>query len=371
MRRIISMLMEIAQANNPQNHAKYSEAYPLIDASLNVLTGGDNGSLTANKLSETMVAADFPYALGEFVDRALWPAYGRWEFGFQPLVWNDTTPNFMDITRYQRQQGINDLEMVREKARPKAGSYPRPRKLQYRVYRWEKQYDFSMEALVNDDLGYFNDMAGLMGDSARRTLERFVSRLYHNATTIAAMVALGANYSGTARLSTNALMTAWAAFNNRVDAAAVPMNIRPVILVIHKALEPVALQIIRSVQVAENATNALNVLPPLQLIIDPYITGTAPNYPWWLFTTPNTGGIRTITLARMQGRPGPLVLQKAPDTMTFSGFNRTGALVPGIGDFDTGNIMLKVADIWGGWDDATYAGLTDYRGAYYSSGTTG
>jgi len=56
--------------------------------------------------------------------------------------------------------------------------------------------------------------------------------------------------------------------------------------------------------------------------------------------------------------------------MTFAGFGGLGAIVPGLGDFETGDIRLKVQDVWGGWDDSTYAGLTDYRGVYYSSGTT-
>ena len=41
-----------------------------------------------------------------------------------------------------------------------------------------------------------------------------------------------------------------------------------------------------------------------------------------------------------------------------------------LGDFATGNIEFMVEDIIGGWDDATYVGVTDFRGIYYSSGTT-
>jgi len=41
-----------------------------------------------------------------------------------------------------------------------------------------------------------------------------------------------------------------------------------------------------------------------------------------------------------------------------------------MGDHGTGNIVHGVHDVYGGWDDATYAGVTDYRGIYYSSGTT-
>ena len=370
MRQLMSMLMEIACVNRPEKEVIYREAYPLIDNSLSMLIDPVNqGSTSLSTFQEVMTSADFQYALGEYVNRAMWPAYTRQAFAFEPIIFNDVVPNFMDVTRYQRQAGLDDLEMVREKATAKSGYLMDAYRRQYRVYRWEKEFDFSYEAIVNDDLGYFSEMAALMGEAARRTLEKFVSRLYFNTTAIASLGTLGALYAGTARLSTNALMVAWHAYNQRLDARSEPINVRPAYLVIHRGLELTAQQILRSTLVAENATNALNVLPPFTPIVDPYLTGTAPDLPWYLFNTPGAGA-RTITLARMTGRPGPMVLQKQPDTMAFAGFNNVGPIIPGLGDFESGNILLKVADVWGGWKDATYTGITDYRGIYYSAGTT-
>jgi len=301
--------MEVAIAAIPEKEKTYRETYEYIDRNLGKV---GQSPLGMRKMSEAMTTADFPIALGEYVNRALWPAYNRARFDYQPLVFNDTLPNFLQVSRYQRQAGLQDLELVGPKGTAKQGSIPDAYPRRYRVYRWEKAYDFSMESIVNDDLGYFNEMAALMGDAARRTIEKFVSRLFFNTTTLAGLVALGALYSGTARLSTNALMSAWAAFNQRTDADGEPITARPVYLVIHRGLAPTAQQIIRSAQVAENANNALNVLPPLQVIENPYLTGTAPDLPWFLFAPANEDGIRPLTLARLQGRPGPVILQKAP-----------------------------------------------------------
>lgn len=372
MRRILEMFQEIAIAANPAKEAQYSEAYPLIDQSIATardVNGAGRGSLNAVQLSEAMTTADFPFVLGEFIDRALWPVYQRFVFPFQPLVFNDITPNFLKITRYQRQAGVDDLELVRPKTKVGAGSIDDGFKREYRVYRWEKAFDFEMEAIVNDDLGYFRDMAGIMGEAARRTIEKFVSRMYFNTTTIAGLVAAGANFSSTAKLTNAALMTAWAAFNARVDARGEPISVRPLYLVVHKQLEPTALQILASPFEPDTPNYASNVLPRLELIVDPYLTGAAPDLPWLLFAPSNENGIRTLTLARLQGRPGPVVLQKAPDQMSFSGFGRTGALLPGLGDFETGNIKLKVADVWGAWDDSVFVGVTDEKGIYFSDGT--
>lgn len=366
MRVLLQMLQEIAAEANPEKKDVYQEAYPALDASLSAVR---RGSASPIVLREVMTTSDFPFALGEYVNRALWPSYQRAAFGFEPLVFNDTLPNFQEVTRYQRQSGLQDLEMVKPKQQAGQGGVPDAYKRQYRVYRWAKDYDFEAEAIFNDDLGYFADQARLMGESARRTLEKFVSRMYFNTTTLAALVALGALYSGTAKLSTSALMTAWAAFNQRTDAVGEPITTNPVYLVIHRGLRPLAEQILRSPQVAENANNNVNVLPPLTIIEDPYISGTAPDLPWFLFSPSNQGGIRPLTLARLQGVPGPLVIQKTPDMSTFAGFGQVGAVIPAFGDFETGNIRLKVMDVWGGWADSTYAGLTDYRGVYYSSAT--
>jgi hypothetical protein len=41
-----------------------------------------------------------------------------------------------------------------------------------------------------------------------------------------------------------------------------------------------------------------------------------------------------------------------------------------LGSFATGDIQYAVSDILGGWDSGTLVGLTDFRGFYYSNGTT-
>ena len=46
-----------------------------------------------------------------------------------------------------------------------------------------------------------------------------------------------------------------------------------------------------------------------------------------------------------------------------------GAVAPIMGDFDTGNVVLKVMDIWGTYIDSTEGNYFDFRGGYYSAGT--
>jgi hypothetical protein len=106
-------------------------------------------------------------------------------------------------------------------------------------------------------------------------------------------------------------------------------------------------------------------------IKDPYLTGAAPNLPWYAFVDPNSGNnIRTFVLARRAGMPGPMILRKRSDIESVTSMLGSGTPVdPVMGDFATGNIVLKVSDVWGTYIDGTVGNLFDYRGAYYSSGT--
>jgi hypothetical protein len=320
------------------------------------------------RLSEVMISADFTYAILEFVQRKTLPGYQRKRFGFEPLVMMDTVPNFLPVTRYQNRCGVDDLEYVNQKGQSRPGSVQDATKRQWQVWRWEKQYDFSHEALVNDDIGYFEDVADKMGEAARRTLEKYVSRFYTNATTIARLTALGALYMTTGRLATARVSTARMAFNQRTDACSEPVNATLVYIVGHSGLADTAAQILNSTQVAELATNAVNVVS-FTWIEDPYIVGTAPNLPWYGFTGVQNG-IVPYVLARQQGRPGPLILRKRSDMESVTSMLGAGRPVaPIMGDFESGNIVLKVADVWGTYIDGTEGNMVDNRGSYYSAGT--
>ena len=52
------------------------------------------------QLAEVLVSADFPYAIEEFVNREMVAGYQKKNFGFEPLVYNDTLTNFLPHTRY-------------------------------------------------------------------------------------------------------------------------------------------------------------------------------------------------------------------------------------------------------------------------------
>jgi len=98
---------------------------------------------------------------------------------------------------------------------------------------------------------------------------------------------------------------------------------------------------------------------------DPYIATSGPNVPWYIFGDPKR--IPVVTVLRMQGWAGPVVFSDASSIRVVSGSAPSAFTA---GSFATGDIQFAVEDIMGGWDDASYVGVTDFRGLLYSSGTT-
>jgi hypothetical protein len=374
MRRILSVMADIRkkQLRNAEAPDKLvvevGEKFAFLDRQMSGISDLRDYA-NRGRLREVMTSGDFTYALEEFVQRKLLPGYQRKRFAFEPLVYNDEVPNFQPVTRYQNRCGVDDLELVIEKAQARPGSVHDATKRQWQAWRWEKQYDFSFEAMKNDDLGYFENLTTLMGEAARRTLEKFVSRLYTNALSIGQLTGAGVLYWQNGRLTSARVSEARMAFNQRLDACSEPMNATLNYVVIHPGLVDVARTIQASALVPENATNAANVVQTgWQYIEDPYIAGAAPNLPWWAFSGPQNG-INTLILARMQGMPGPLIVRKTSDIEAVTSFLGAGRPVdPIFGDFESGNVVLKVMDVWGTYVSAG-ANLSDIRGAYYSTGT--
>ncbi len=373
MRKITSLFSEICaedlgQAGAPPDRIRRSKEYfEYLDSSLSGISPGR----TFGKFEEVMTTGDFAYALGEFIDRQMVPAYQIKGFAFEPLVKIDTVPNFMDATRYRKEQGLEDLEWVGEKGEARSGAQPDAVKRVLKAYRFEKQFDFSLESLINDDLGWFSDQAALMGKAARRSLEKYISRMIFNATNVNRLQALGVLYNTAGRLTTARISTARMGFNQRVDAAGEPIMARLNFIVHHSGLVDTVATIQRSTQVAELATNAINVVGSTFIAIeDPYLAGVAPNLPWMAMTSYSENNITPLVLARLARFPGPRVIRKASNQESVTDMLGSGAAMdPIMGDFETGNVVVKVQEVYGTYIDGTEGNMFDNRGFYYSDGT--
>lgn len=374
MRRILSLMCEYrkerlaASGATPEKLSEVAAMFNELDANL---SGFSTGHGSQEQLTEVMTSADFTYALGDFVQRRMLPGYQTKTFDFEQFIYSDTSPNFMAVTRKQKRGGIEDLEFVGEKGEARPSDVLDATNKQWQPYVWEKQLEFSNRALINDDLGYFDDTARNMGLAARRSVEKYVSRMLWNVVTVARLVGLGALYSTTGRLTTARISTARMAFNQRTDARAEPIAAALRFLIYHAGLADTVAQIQNSTLVPELATNAVNVVKgTFTPVEDPYAAGVAPNLPWYALTDWKANGIIPFVLVRRAGVPGPWIGRKKSDLEFVASLLGAGTeAAPILGDFATGNIMVKVHDEYGTYIDNTEGNLVDFRGAYYSSGT--
>ena len=317
------------------------------------------------EFQEVMTTAHFASYFADAISRAFYDDYQYDVGSWMDYTYPDVTPDFRDVARF-RMSEPGTLGKRREKA-PHHTTYVTETEINYGVEEYSEQFDVSWRTIVNDDLGKIRETPTRMVNAAKRWLDEWVSALYDNATTQAALIALGLVYGGTGRLTAPNLAIGLNAMMQRTDVNGNQMNINRVWLVIPKVLQIQAADILQDIlQFGGAGGNVLHQFVA-GVRIDPYIgfvAGTA-NVPWYLFADPSE--VPTVTVARMQGFPGPISFMKSSDVKMISG-TAPGAFT--MGSAATGNIEFFVEDIIGGWDDASYVGVTDFRGIYYSSGTT-
>jgi hypothetical protein len=339
-------------------------AAPVVDKRLSALSEMWTAKSPA-QFKEAMTTAQFPTYFATLLDRAFVDAYAVKQGSWKSYTKPDTAPDFRDISRL-RMDWYLPLHLRREKAENKAG-YMAEAEFHYGVEEYGTQVDISWRAFQNDDLGEIKRAPEELLKAALAFENAFVSNLYDNATTLATILALGAPWSGTGRLTAANLAIGINAMQARTMPNGQPMSLTNLYLVIPPILALQANVILSSANMAGVATNDKNVLPQYisGVFVDPYITTAVPNVPWYLFAAPSEIG--TVRVARLQGAPGPFTYINESSIRVISGSAPASFTM---GSFATGDIEYAVSDIIGGWDSGTLVGLTDFRGFYYSNGTT-
>jgi hypothetical protein len=358
MHNVVNFIKEFALSDKEVLEERdFDERIEALDA----LTGVRN--MTATQFREAMTTAHFEDYFSDALSRAFYNDYqykvGEW----QKYVYMDTVPDFRNVSRF-RMTEPGDLQLRREKAEAKATDIQES-EIEYGVEEYARQFDVSWRTILNDDLGKIRETPQRMANAAARWLDSWVSALYDNATTQATLAGLGAPWSGTGRLTAANLAIGLNAMMQRTDVNDNQMNIGSVNVVIPPILRIQAADILQDLLSYGGAGG--NVLGQFtaNVYVDPYIATAAPNVPWYLFADPMD--VPAVTFARLEGMPGPVVVKKASDIQRMFG---TAPAAFMMGSFATGDIEYLVEDVVGGWDDDEYVGVTDFRGIYYSSGTT-
>ena len=359
MRQVIQWIKEYALAD--EGSVPGEVLGPRI-AALNELATNMHG-MSAEQFKEVMTTAHFTYYFADALSRSFYKDYAYQIGSWKSYIFQDEAPDFRDVYRFRMTEPAG-LEKRREKAEPKPTSIV-DSQIYYGVDEYARQFDVSWRTLMNDDLGKIKETPQRMVRSAVRWLDAFVSNLYDNATTQGTLAPLGAPWAGTGRLTAANLAVGINGMMQRTDVLGNQMQINRVHLVIPPILQIQAKDILEDIlSYGGPGGNVLNGFIA-GVYVDPYITTAAPNVPWYLFADPSE--IPTVTVARLTGWPGPIVAMKQSNIQMVTGTAPSAFLM---GSFATGDIEFMVEDVVGAWDDASYVGVTDFRGLYYSSGTT-
>lgn len=361
MYNVIQWIKEFAEADRggPKvTDVQLNERLKALDEIGYKSKGMDN-----DEFREVLTTAHFTTYFGTALRRAFYSDYDYKAGSWLNYTFADTAPDFRDIDR-MRMTEPGTLHLRREKAEAHATTIEES-VVQFGVKAYSEQFDVSWQTIQNDDLGKIKETPRRMANAARRWADQFVNNLYDNATTRATLIALLPPWSGTGRLTTANLAIGINGMFARTDAGGNEMSIRRIYLVIPPILE---------IQAGQMLNNLLAFGGPggnelgkfiAGIYVDPHITVAGANVPWYLFADPSD--IAAVTVARLDGWPGPVVVQEPAGIKMVSGSAPAAFMM---GSYATGDISFTVEDVMGGWDDASYQGVTDFRGVYFSDGTT-
>jgi hypothetical protein len=362
--RILSMLCEAATLDAERRHVPQERQVNALKAMFGEVDLGHD-----TDVSEVMTVANFPALFSHILSRKVREHYASLRSNWRAFTYPDTTPDFRDVRRYQFSRPGTLFQRGEQQETEMQGLSHTSQ--DYGVAEFARGFELSWHVLVNDDLGFLKRFIGGMTQAALLFEDEFVTALYDNATVQAAMIALGAGYSGSGRLSYANLAVGVTAMRTRRDAENRPIAIQGVWLVIPPELELTAIKILSGTAEPDTASNNVNVVRRFirGYYVDPNIVSAPPNSPWYLIAEPSDV-MPTITVARLEGwGDTPKLWMKAPDRLPMTDAGSLGAPDVWSGSFRNKTIEIEVEDIIGGWDDTTWVGVTDYHGLYYSSGT--
>lgn len=338
----------------------------------NLITAVNKGRKPFYYLKEAMTTSDFPILFGEIIDRQLLAGYVEFPTSYSKFCKIGTVPDFRLVDRYTMDGGEGVLDIVGEKE-----NYPQASltegQYQYSVKKYGRKFDFSFEAMINDDLGAFDSAPNRLARAARRTEEKFATNLFVGTTgPDTTFFAAGNNNVVTSNpvLSIAALQTAMSILAAQVDEDGEPIVVLSSVLAVPPALEIVAKNILNAIHIEVLATGggdsnqglrAVNWMKnSVELVVLPYhpiiASSSGGDISWYLFANPSDSR-PAMEVGFLRGYAEPQVFMKSSNQVAVGG-GLTDAMG---GDFETDDIEYKVRHILGGT-------LMDPKAAVASSG---
>lgn len=328
-------------------------------------------------LKETESTSDFPILFGTVLDRQLLDAYKIQKPAYRNYIKTGTQADFRPsnlIATYGLQSAMDVV--------PELGEYKAAKlqdgKVQCTLTKYGRTFPLSWEALVNDDLNAFGDIASKLVNAALRTEYRVATGLICDAAGPLATLFGDAlahpidkatiDNKDTLALTAANLFTTITRMRNQKDVDGEPIIIDGFELVVPPSLEKAALEAVNpaaliatgvgasaATQTSANVTAQLNI----RINVNPYLeivnTSGSKSTTWYVFATLSNG--QAIQVNFLTGHENPEVVQKASDKVSLGG-GEVSALE---GNFQNDSMIWRVRHILGGT-------IVDPRMAYANVG---
>ena len=336
-----------------------------------------NGYYAPN-LEEAFQAANFPNALNIFIQVNSLPGYQTRNFNFEAFMPDPiVVESYKEVATIQDRSSTDDLVPVRMLGTQEEGKMYDAVRRDVQVYEFAKVFKLDAKALLQDRFDYLTGFARKMGEAARRTKEKYVSRLMTNATSVAYITSLGANYFTTSTFSHTALVAASLAFNRRFDLQGQPISASLGTVIYHPSAKYDVGVVLQSMRLPGGDFNDSNLVANGQgnfnfaftPVENPHFISPTDS-PWIALASSGTN-IFPFVLAKLLGRDTPWIARKKNDIESITSMDGSGVPVNGmVGDFAHGEIHLKVSDVWGSYTNSTHGNVVDPNGVFFSDGTT-
>ncbi len=321
-----------------------------------------------------MSISDFSILTIDVLDRVLYGYYNTIGIVSLPLVKEHPLRDFRLVSRYLIDGATDPPELVAPGAEPKEKKLSQEPIIQYQPAKYEAFCRVVWEAMVNDDLGMFNDLAQRLAIGANRGIEMFLTGLYVDAN--------GPHASLYKTGFTNQIITANGAASNNPplsiqgiqDAYKVLARMKdpdgfPIVITGKKYLwygpglvataENLMHMLSSQISVAGGTVNAQGfpsqfvevnnwAVQNMSQIMNPFIpivctaAGTQDTM-WGLTMDQGAQNRPAIEFGYLNGFRTPQIFQKVPNTMRAG-----GGVDPTLGDFYTMSHEIKVLSVYGG-----------------------
>ena len=332
-------------------------------------------------LKEAESTADFPYLFGTVLERQLYAKYRAATPDWRDYIKVGTQNDFRD----QWLIGVNGLQGTLPSVGLRA-EYPNDAnlvdgKLFIQLAKYGREFGLAWEAMINDDLGAFSDLAERFATAAMRSEYKFATKLYCSASgPHASLFGAPITHPLYSASVTNAFTGSGATFSiTNLGAACSAMRRfkdydgEPVIfdgfeLVVPPALEIPMLQALNPANIIQSGGDSTasakpqirsssNTVPMLNITghVNPYLpivdTSGSADKTWYLFgKLSNSGYAARVNFLR--GHESPELCMKNPNKIALGG----ATMSPLEGDYETDSIRWRIRHIFGGKQvDPNYA----------------